>query len=63
MKVQILTPLAGPAQVLAAGDVVEVSDDEGARLVAAGFAAEAAPAPAPPKKRPPRKRAAKPAGS
>lgn len=45
MKVRLTISRASVAQVYKAGDVIEVSDEEGLRLVAAGKAVAVAPAP------------------
>ena len=45
MRVQLLTCLANPITFIEAGEVIEVGEDEGARLIAAGVAVEVAPAP------------------
>lgn len=45
MRVQLLTCLANPVTAIEAGEIIEVGQDEGARLIAAGVAVEVAPAP------------------
>lgn len=40
MKIKMLTGMSGPAVSVASGDEMEVSDDEGKRLIKAGFAAQ-----------------------
>jgi hypothetical protein len=47
MRVQLLTCLANPVTAIEAGEIIEVGQDEGARLIAAGVAVEVAPAPIP----------------
>jgi hypothetical protein len=57
VKVRMQTGQAGPEVLRQPGDVVEVSPEEGARLVEAGAAVEVSEPPAKPPAKPPPERA------